>query len=91
MVITLGQQYNVGEKPTVILYTYINRHSGTPTKRKTKQLFKSAEVYNMILLTEYNIERIQRSHSCLLLVQYSTVLVRASTALIMFNEKSERI
>ena len=24
MVITLGQQYNVGEKPTVILYTYIN-------------------------------------------------------------------
>ena len=25
MVITLGQQYNVGEKPTVILYTYINR------------------------------------------------------------------
>ena len=26
----LGQQYNVGEKPTVILYTYINRHAGTP-------------------------------------------------------------
>ena len=23
MVVTLGQQYNVGEKPTVILYTYI--------------------------------------------------------------------
>ena len=32
MVITLGQQYNVGEKPTVILYTHINRHAGTPTK-----------------------------------------------------------
>ena len=31
MVVTLGQQYNVGEKPTVILYTYIKRHySGTP-------------------------------------------------------------
>ena len=27
MVVTLGQQYNVGEKPTVILYTYINRHA----------------------------------------------------------------
>ena len=27
MVITLGRQYNVGEKPTVILYTYINRHA----------------------------------------------------------------
>ena len=26
MEITLGQQYNVGEKPTVILYTYINSH-----------------------------------------------------------------
>ena len=23
MVVTLGQQYNIGEKPTVILYTYI--------------------------------------------------------------------
>ena len=32
--IELGQQYNVGEKPTVILYTYINRHAGTPEKQK---------------------------------------------------------
>ena len=29
MQITLGPQYNVGEKPTVILYIYINRHVGT--------------------------------------------------------------
>ena len=37
MQITLGQQYNVGEKPTVILYIYINRHVGTPEKTlKTK-------------------------------------------------------
>ena len=28
MEITLGQQYNVGEKPTVILYIYINRLQG---------------------------------------------------------------
>ena len=34
MVVTLGQQYNVGEKPTVILYTYINRHAGTPDKKQ---------------------------------------------------------
>ena len=27
---TLGQQYNVGENPTVILYTYINRHAEPP-------------------------------------------------------------
>ena len=36
MVVTLGQQYHVGEKPTVILCTYINRHAGTPNKTKTK-------------------------------------------------------
>ena len=34
MVVTLGQQYYVGEKPTVILYTYINRHAGTPDKKQ---------------------------------------------------------
>ena len=36
MVVTLGQQYNVEEKPTVMLYTYINRHAGTPDKNKNK-------------------------------------------------------
>ena len=30
MVVSLGQQYNVGEKPTDILYTYINRHAEPP-------------------------------------------------------------
>ena len=29
-VTTSGQQYNIGEKPSVILYTYINHHAGTP-------------------------------------------------------------
>ena len=38
MAVTLGQQYNVDEKPTVVLYTYINRHAGTPEKQpKQKQ------------------------------------------------------
>ena len=38
MQITLGQQYNAGEKPAVILYIYINRHAGTPEKTlKTSQ------------------------------------------------------
>ena len=37
MVVTLGQQYNIGEKPTVILYTYIiNRHAGTPENSENK-------------------------------------------------------
>ena len=30
-----GQQYNIGEKPTVILYTYINHHVGTPKQKQT--------------------------------------------------------
>ena len=38
MVVTLGQQYNVGEKPTVILYTYINRHAGTPDKKQKQNI-----------------------------------------------------
>ena len=36
VVVTLGQQYNIGEKPTVILYTYINRHARTPEKQHKK-------------------------------------------------------
>ena len=32
---TIGSTvYDVGEKPTVILYTYINRHAGTPEQRQ---------------------------------------------------------
>ena len=34
MVVTLGQQYNVGEKPTVILYTYIDSRAVTPEKQQ---------------------------------------------------------
>ena len=31
LVTSMGQNYNVGEKPTVILtYTYINRHAESP-------------------------------------------------------------
>ena len=33
----MGQQYDVGEKPTVILYTYINPHAGTPKKTETNK------------------------------------------------------
>ena len=35
--VTLGQQYNIGEEPTVILYTYINRHAGTRNKKQIKK------------------------------------------------------
>ena len=52
MVITLGQQYNVGEKPTVILYTYINRRAGTPTKgRQTNTSSNNKYNFNTIIET----------------------------------------
>ena len=51
MVVTLGQQYkNVGEKPTVILYTYIDHHAGTPEKKtKTKQK-QCSTTSNMVVI-----------------------------------------
>ena len=53
MEITLGQQYDVGEKPTVILYTYIDRHAGTPEKTvKTKQRQCSTPSH-MVVITYY--------------------------------------
>ena len=60
MVVTLlGQQYNIGEKPTVILYTYINRHAGTPEKQR-RQNSKSPNIiiYCYIAYKDelYNIE-----------------------------------
>ena len=33
--VTLDQPH-AGEKPIAMLYTYINRHAGTPDKSKTK-------------------------------------------------------
>ena len=53
MEITLGQQqYNVGEKPTVILYTYINRHAGT-LDVKTKQRQCSTPSHMVIIIYYY--------------------------------------
>ena len=49
MVVPLGQQYNIGEKPTVILYSYINRHAGTPEK-KLFQIFFAQERQFVVLL-----------------------------------------
>ena len=43
MVVTLGQQYNTGEKPTVMLYTFINRHAVAPDKNKTNKNIYSTQ------------------------------------------------
>ena len=51
MEITLSQQYNIGEKPTVILYTYINRHAGIPSKTvKTKQRQCSTPSHMVVII-----------------------------------------
>ena len=39
-VTTSGQQYNIGEKPSVILYTYINLHAGTPKPQSFLSLWE---------------------------------------------------
>ena len=38
---------NVGEKPTVILYTYINRHAGTPEKKRKEKKRKDVVVFHI--------------------------------------------
>ena len=49
MVVTLGQQYNVGAKPTVILHTYIiNRRAGTPEKQQKQK--HSSTSSNMVVI-----------------------------------------
>ena len=34
------EQYNTGEKPTVMLYTYINGHTGTPDMKQNENIVK---------------------------------------------------
>ena len=66
VVVTLSQQFNIGEKPTVILYTYINRHAKTPEKQqKQKQCSTSSNMVpgsNNVLLniTVVVVSHIQR-------------------------------
>ena len=58
MVVTLGQQYNAGEKPTVKLYTYISRHAGPPNKSKQKIMQyimkKAVIIYDNNAIEPYN-------------------------------------
>ena len=54
MEITLGQQYNVGEKPTVILYTYINHPCRDTIKTvKTKQRQYSTPSHMVVIIYYY--------------------------------------
>ena len=55
MEIALGQQYNVREKSTSLLYSYINRHAGhqKDSKNKTKQCSTSS---NMVVIIYYYVD-----------------------------------
>ena len=46
---------NVGEKPTVILYTYINRHAGTPEKKRKEKKRKEKKRKDVVV---FHIQRI---------------------------------
>ena len=74
MLATLGQQYNVGEKPAVMLYTYINRHAGTPDKNKTKHfqyiikcgfiIIYSNSAVDLYAIKAYSLEHKQCYNNC---------------------------
>ena len=46
MIQPLGQQYNIGEKSTVILYTYMKRQAGTQEKQRKQ---KHCSTSNMVV------------------------------------------
>ena len=56
MVVTLGQQYNIGEKPTVILYSYMNRRAGTPDKQRRQNSISSNNVDESNIIIETRTE-----------------------------------
>ena len=56
MVVTLGQQYNTGEKPTVMLYTYTIRHAGTPDKKQNKTFIVNIKI-GLYLYTVIKVHR----------------------------------
>ena len=53
MVVTLGQQYNVREKPTVILYAYINRHAERHQKDSKNKQNQCSTPSNMVVVIIY--------------------------------------
>ena len=88
MVVPLGPQYNIGEKPTVMLYTYINRHVGTPDKTKQKHCRTS---FNRLIIRIDNstIESLRgRAYSLENTERYNIVLVKRSINTFTFHNKN---
>ena len=59
-VTTSGQQYNIGEKPSAILYTYINLHAGTPKP----QSFLSVEEFRTTVVVIWSYMVLEKLKVC---------------------------
>ena len=55
-VTTSGRQYNIGEKPSVILYTYINLHAGTP---KPQSFYSRVLDYSIVIWSYTVLEKLK--------------------------------
>ena len=51
-VTTSGRQYNIGEKPSVILYTYIDLHAGTPKPQSSLSKSSGLQCNNSSMVLE---------------------------------------
>ena len=82
--IELGcQQYNTGEKPTIMLYTYyyINRHAGTTDNNKTKFLYGSMVLLSTLVLS-FNYELQQQT---VVMLGYDWWLCMVITISVQYN------
>ena len=55
-----GQQYNIGEKPPVILYTYINLHAGTPKPHSFSSICESRATVVVVIWSYMVLEKLNK-------------------------------
>ena len=79
MIVSLGQQYNVGKKPTVILYTYINHHAQLPVITQhthfNKYIVTRIVLMSIIVLSNHTIAFIVTCTLFLLLLHTDAVSI----------------
>ena len=59
-VTTAGQQYNVGEKPSVTLYTYINLYAGTPKPQSFLSIWEFGTIVIVVIWSYMVLEKINK-------------------------------
>ena len=73
-VTTSGRQYNIGEKPSRILYTYINLHAGTPKPQSF--LYKSPGLQYLLFYDLYAIDVTHTQNGDMLFVKLRLALLQ---------------